>query len=39
MQLMDDSLAGLYRAGAISAEETVSRSEDKQTMKHVCGMI
>lgn len=39
MQLMDDSLAGLYRAGAISAEEAVARAEDKPTMKQVCGMI
>jgi twitching motility protein PilT len=39
MQLMDDSLAGLYRDGAISAEEAVSRAEDKQMMKQLCGMI
>ena len=39
MQLMDDSLAGLYREGVISADEAVARAEDKPTMKHVCGMI
>jgi twitching motility protein PilT len=39
MKLMDDSLVELYRAGAISADETVSRAEDKQTMKKVCGML
>lgn len=39
MQLMDDSLANLYRAGAISADETVARAEDKPMMKQLCGMI
>jgi twitching motility protein PilT len=39
MQLMDDSLAGLYRAGAISGDEAVSRAEDKPLMKQLCGMI
>jgi twitching motility protein PilT len=39
MQLMDDSLAGLYRAGAISADEAVSRAEDKPAMKQLCGTI
>jgi twitching motility protein PilT len=39
MQLMDDSLASLYRAGAITADEAVSRSEDKQVMKQLCGML
>jgi twitching motility protein PilT len=39
MQLMDDSLAGLYRAGVISADEAVSRAEDKPMMKQLCGMI
>ena len=39
MQLMDDSLSGLYRAGVISADEAVSRAEDKQQMKQFCGMI
>jgi twitching motility protein PilT len=39
MQLMDDSLAGLYRAGAISGDEAVSRAEDKPMMKQLCGMI
>jgi len=39
MQLMDDSLSGLYRAGVISADEAVSRAEDKQQMKQLCGMI
>ena len=39
MKLMDDSLTELYRAGAISADEAVSRSEQKQLMKQVCGMI
>jgi twitching motility protein PilT len=39
MQLMDDSLAGLYRTGVISADEAVSRAEDKPMMKQLCGMI
>jgi twitching motility protein PilT len=39
MQLMDDSLSGLYQAGAISADEAVARAEDKQQMKRLCGMI
>jgi twitching motility protein PilT len=39
MQLMDDSLASLYRAGAIAAGEAVSRSEDKQGMKQLCGLL
>jgi twitching motility protein PilT len=37
MQLMDDSLANLYRAGAITAEEAVARAEDKPTMQQICG--
>ena len=39
MKLMDDSLAELYRAGLISADEAVSRAEQKPTMKQVCGVI
>ena len=39
MQLMDDSLASLYHAGAITADEAVSRSEDKQVMKQICGLL
>lgn len=38
MQLMDDSLAGLYTAGTISAEEAVARAEQKQQMKDLCGV-
>ena len=38
MKLMDDSLADLYRAGLISADEAVSRAEQKPTMKQVCGV-
>jgi twitching motility protein PilT len=39
MQLMDDSLSSLYHAGVITADEAVSRSEDKQVMKQICGML
>lgn len=39
MKLMDDSLTELFRAGLISADEAVSRSEQKQQMKQVCGML
>jgi twitching motility protein PilT len=39
MKLMDDSLADLYLAGAITADEAVSRSEQKQQMKQLCGII
>jgi twitching motility protein PilT len=39
MKLMDDSLADLYRAGLISADEAVSRAEQKPTMKQVCGIV
>lgn len=39
MKLMDDSLADLYRAGLISADEAVSRAEQKPTMKQICGVI
>jgi len=38
MKLMDDSLADLFRAGLISADEAVSRSEQKQQMKQLCGV-
>ena len=38
MQLMDDSLAGLYTAGTISAEEAVARAEQKQQMKDLSGV-
>jgi twitching motility protein PilT len=38
MKLMDDSLADLYRAGFISADEAVSRAEQKPTMKQICGV-
>jgi len=33
MQLMDDSLVALYRAGLIDAEETYARAEQKQEMR------
>lgn len=36
MKLMDDSLAELYRAGLISADEAVSRAEQKPAMKQLC---
>ncbi len=39
MKLMDDSLADLYRAGLISADEAVSRAEQKPAMKQICGVI
>jgi twitching motility protein PilT len=39
MKLMDDSLADLYSAGLISAEEAVSRAEQKATMKQLCGIV
>ena len=39
MKLMDDSLLELYQAGLISADEAVSRSEQKMLMKQACGMI
>ena len=39
MQLMDDSLAGLYRAGVITADEAIARSEDKPIMKQLCGTL
>ena len=38
MKLMDDSLADLFRAGLISADEAVSRAEQKPTMKQLCGV-
>ena len=37
MKLMDDSLAELYQAGLISADEAVSRAEQKPAMKQLCG--
>ncbi|MBU3664298.1 MAG: PilT/PilU family type 4a pilus ATPase [Chthoniobacterales bacterium] len=39
MKLMDDSLADLFRAGMISADEAVSRAEQKPLMKQVCGLL
>lgn len=39
MKLMDDSLAELFRAGIISADEAVSRSEQKPVMKQICGVL
>jgi twitching motility protein PilT len=39
MKLMDDSLTDLFRAGLISADEAVSRAEQKPLMKQVCGLI
>jgi twitching motility protein PilT len=39
MKLMDDSLTELFSAGLISADEAVSRAEQKQQMKQICGMI
>ncbi|MFM8790484.1 MAG: type IV pilus twitching motility protein PilT, partial [Chthoniobacterales bacterium] len=38
MKLMDDSLADLYRAGLISADEAVARAEQKPLMKQLCGV-
>ncbi|MFM8887401.1 MAG: type IV pili twitching motility protein PilT, partial [Chthoniobacterales bacterium] len=38
MKLMDDSLADLYQAGLISADEAVSRAEQKPAMKQLCGV-
>jgi len=38
MKLMDDSLSDLYRAGVISADEAVSRAEQKPQMKQLCGV-
>ena len=38
MKLMDDSLAELYREGIISADEAVSRAEQKPAMKQLCGV-
>ena len=39
MKLMDDSLADLYSAGLISAEEATARAEQKATMKQLCGIL
>jgi len=39
MKLMDDSLTELYQAGLISAEEAVSRAEQKPHMKQICGLL
>lgn len=39
MKLMDDSLLELFRAGLITAEEAVSRAEQKPGMKQACGLI
>ncbi len=36
MKLMDDSIAELYQSGVISAEEAVSRADQKQTMRQLC---
>src|SRR3954471_15605935 len=35
MQLMDDSLVQLFKAGAIDAEETYARAEQKQEMRQL----
>ncbi len=39
MKLMDDSLTELYHSGLISAEEAVSRAEQKPQMKQICGLL
>lgn len=39
MKLMDDSLAELFKAGLISAEEAVARSEQKIQMKQICRVL
>ncbi len=38
MKLMDDSLAELFHAGIITAEEAVSRAEQKQQMRQTVGL-
>ena len=38
MKLMDDSLADLYRAGLITADEAIARAEQKPLMKQLCGV-
>lgn len=39
MKLMDDSLIELFHAGVISGEEAVSRAEQKQMMRKICGVV
>lgn len=38
MKLMDDSLIELFQAGIITGEEAVSRAEQKQMMRQLCGV-
>jgi twitching motility protein PilT len=38
MQLMDDSLVDLFQKGIISAEEVMSRGEQKQLLRDVTGL-
>lgn len=39
MKLMDDSLAELFKAGLISADEAVARAEQKIQMKQICRVL
>lgn len=39
MKLMDDSLADLFTAGLITADEAIARAEQKQLMKQICGVL
>jgi twitching motility protein PilT len=39
MKLMDDSLADLFNTGLITADEAIARSEQKQLMKQICGVL
>ena len=39
MKLMDDSLADLFQAGLITADEAVARAEQKPQMKQICGLL
>lgn len=39
MKLMDDSLTELFQSGLITAEEAVSRAEQKQQMRQAVGLI
>ncbi len=39
MKLMDDSLAELFKAGLISADEAVARAEQKIQMKQICRIL
>ena len=38
MKLMDDSIAELFQAGIISAEESVYRAEQEADMKRLVGL-